>query len=55
MKLDYINSWKKGNKQVWKGNVTLRFGRITLFELKWDFRGRSIRLLILNLGGELMY
>ena len=55
MKLDYINSWRKGNKQVWKGNICIRLGRITLFELKWNFKGRYIRLMLLNFGAEIMY
>jgi|TARA_R110002020_G_scaffold277157_2_gene492380 hypothetical protein len=55
MRVDFINSWKKGNKQTWKGDVTFRFGRITLFELNWDFRGRSIRLMLFNIGGEFMF
>ena len=52
MKLDYINSWKKGNKQVWKGNISIRLGRITLFELKWN-PGVEFRFLILNFGIEI--
>ena len=55
MRLDFINSWRKGNKQVWRGDITLRFGRITLFDLQWDIRGRSIRLMLLNFGGEFMF
>tara|TARA_R110002020_G_scaffold2532_2_gene12131 strand:+ start:1050 stop:1217 length:168 start_codon:yes stop_codon:yes gene_type:complete len=55
MRLDYINSWKKGNKQSWKGDISIRFGRITLFELEWDFRGQYIRFMLLNFGFELMY
>ena len=55
MKLDYINSWRKGNKRVWMGDIRLRLGRITLFQLSWDFKGRSLRLMVLNFGAELMY
>ena len=55
MIVDYINSWKKGNKQVWKGNISIRLGRITLFELKWNFEGGYIRLMLLNFGTEIMY
>ena len=55
MKLDYINSWRKGNKRVWVGNIKFRVGRITLFELAWDFKLRFLRLMVLNFGAELMY
>jgi len=55
MKLDCINSWRKGNKRVWVGNIKLRVGRITLFELAWDFKLKFLRLMVLNFGAELMY
>ena len=55
MKLDYINSWKKGNKRVWIGDICVRLGRITVFELSWDFKLKFIRLMVLNFGAELMY
>jgi|TARA_Y100001973_G_C5148008_1_gene306498 hypothetical protein len=55
MKIDYINSWKKGNKQVWKGDITLRFGRITLLEIAWNLKTKSIRLMLLNFGIEITY
>ena len=55
MKIDYINSWKKGNKKIWMGDVCIRFGRITLLEISFDFKLRFIRLMVLNFGAELMY
>ena len=55
MKIAYINSWRKGNKHISKGNICCRLGRITLLEIDWDFKGRSIRLMVLNFGAELMY
>ena len=55
MKLDCINSWKKGNKRVWVGNIKLRVGRITLFELAWDFKLKFFRVMVLNFGAEIMY
>ena len=55
MKLDCINSWRKGNKRVWVGNIKLRVGRITLFELKLNLEGGYIRLMLLNFGAEIMY
>ena len=32
--INWINSWKKGNKKN-KIDFTLRFGWLTIFELKW--------------------
>ena len=55
MKLDYINSWRKGKKKVWIGDICVRFGRITLLEISWDFKLRFVRLMVLNFGAELMY
>ena len=49
--MNFINSWKEGNKK----NIidfTLRFGVLTLLELKWNPRV-SFRFLILNFGIEL--
>ena len=55
MKLDCINSWRKGNKKVWVGDICIRFGRITLLEISVDFKLRFIRLMVLNFGAEFMY
>tara|TARA_R100000781_G_scaffold76687_1_gene47609 strand:+ start:173 stop:340 length:168 start_codon:yes stop_codon:yes gene_type:complete len=55
MKIDFINSWKKGNKQIWKGDITLRFGRITLLEIEWDLKLKSLRLMLLNFGYKIMW
>ena len=49
--MNWINSWREGNKK----NIvdfTLRFGVLTLFELKWN-PGIKFRLLILNFGVEI--
>ena len=55
MKLDCINSWRKGNKRIWVGDIKLRVGRITLFELTWNFKLKFLRLMVLNFGAEFMY
>ena len=49
--MNIINSWKEGNKKNII-DLTLRFGVITLFELKWN-PGVSFRFLILNFGFEI--
>ena len=54
MRVDYINSWRKGNKKVYKGGIVVRFGRITLFELKWDIKYGYFRFMILNFGIEII-
>ena len=54
MRVNYINSWKKGNKKVYKGNIAIRFGRITIFELEWDIKNGYLRFIILNFGVEIM-
>jgi len=58
MKINWINSWGKGNKKE-KYEVAVRLGRLTLLELKLClFCGESctckrVRLIILNFGFEL--
>ncbi len=47
---NFINSWREGNKKNII-NFTLRFGVITLFELKWN-PTKSFRLILLNFGFE---
>ena len=46
--MNWINSWKKGNKKD-KFEVTIRVGRITVLELYYN-PGREFKLLILNFG-----
>ena len=54
--INWINSWKSGNKKN-KYSITLRLGKLTLFEIKvcpCDNEGCSkFRFMILNLGFEL--
>lgn len=60
-KINWINSWKKGNKKD-KFNFEIRIGRITLFELKFCFASccdnkedcsKTFRLIVLNFGFEI--
>ena len=53
MKIDLINSWKKGNKQDDKIGVELRFGRLSIVDIKIDFSQCSFRAILLNFGFEL--
>ena len=46
--MNWINSWKKGNKKN-KFEVTIRLGRITLLEVYYN-PGREFKFLILNFG-----
>jgi hypothetical protein len=65
--IDWINSWKSGNKKN-KYSVTIRLGKLTLFEIKICFCGRikiksmktkkyvkcsKFRFMVLNLGFQL--
>jgi len=50
MKVDLINSWKKGNKQCDRTCCCLRFGRITLLDISFDISSRFFKLVILNFG-----
>tara|TARA_R100001082_G_scaffold101624_1_gene71271 strand:- start:701 stop:859 length:159 start_codon:yes stop_codon:yes gene_type:complete len=50
-KINWINSWKKGNKKN-KIQIIARIGLITVFEFYWN-PGTTFRLLILNCGIEI--
>ena len=54
--MNFINSWAKGNKQA-KYNVEIRFGRITVLEIKLCLCDENecsrFRLMVLNFGFEL--
>ena len=54
--IDWINSWKSGNKKN-KYSVTIRLGKLTVFELKncpCTTEGCSkFRFMVLNLGIQL--
>ena len=51
MKLDCINSWRKGNKKVWIGDICVRLGRITVLEIHLNFWVKY-RILVCNFGIE---
>ncbi len=55
MKIDWINSWKSGNKKE-KYSLTLRLGKLTVFEIKicpcTTDKCSKFRFMLLNLGFE---
>ena len=48
--MNWINSWRKGNKQDDVILLEIRLGRFTILELKVDFSSGCGRLIILNFG-----
>ena len=52
MKIDWINSWKKGNKKDTIYDISIRLGRFTILELYCNPKVEH-RLMILNFGFEL--
>ena len=48
--MNFINSWRKGNKQDDKFLVWIRFGRITAFKIYMDFSSSIFEITILNFG-----
>lgn len=56
MKIDWINSWKSGNKKE-KYSLTFRLGKLTVFEVKIcpcnTDKCSKFRFMVLNLGFEL--
>ena len=51
MKVNWINSWRKGNKKE-KFEATIRFGRITVLELYYN-PGRELKFLVFNFGVQI--
>ena len=57
MKIDWINSWGKGNKKE-KYELTLRLGTLTILEIKHcllceeNCASKRTRFMILNFGFE---
>ena len=57
-RMNWINSWAKGNKKE-KYEITCRLGRLTVLEVKACLfckegcTAKRLRLIILNLGFEL--
>ena len=52
MKIDWINSWKKGNKKDTIYDISVRLGRFTILELYCNPKVEH-RFMILNFGFEL--
>ena len=54
--MNWINSWKKGNKKETIYNISIRFGRITVLEIKLCLceakKCARFRFMIFNLGFE---
>ena len=56
--INWINSWKQGNKKDNKYNIELRFGRFTLLEIKVcifcdeNCACKRLRFILLNFGFE---
>ena len=50
MKIDWINSWKQGNKKE-KYYLELRLGTITVLEIKVE--AKKLRFMIFNFGFEI--
>lgn len=48
--INWINGFDAGNKKE-KYSLTLRFGTLTLFEIKVSYMG--LRLMVINLGLEI--
>ena len=53
MKIDWINSWRKGNKQDDKLEIVLRCGRLTFLDVRVDVSKLSVRVIVFNFGFEL--
>tara|TARA_R110002167_G_scaffold63683_2_gene179968 strand:- start:1903 stop:2088 length:186 start_codon:yes stop_codon:yes gene_type:complete len=55
-KMNWINSWKQGNKQA-KYNIEIRLGRVTILEIKVCMCDKKqcskFRLMLLNFGFEI--
>ena len=56
MKINWINSWKSGNKKN-KYSLTLRLGKLTVFEFKicpcYTENCSKFRFMLFNLGFEI--
>ena len=49
-KMNFINSWRKGNKQDDKFLIWIRLGRITAFKVYLDFSSGVYEFTLLNFG-----
>ncbi len=48
--MNWINSWRKGNKQDDVISLEIRLGRFTILEFKVDFSSGKGRFIVLNFG-----
>ena len=53
MKIDFINSWRKGNKKDTIFDVSIRLGRFTVLEIYCNPKVEH-RFILLNFGFELI-
>ena len=49
-KMNFINSWRKGNKQDDKFLIWIRLGRITLFKIYIDISSGIYEITVANFG-----
>mgnify|MGYP003627973052 CR=1 FL=1 len=49
MKIDWINSWRKGNKKETIYDIAIRIGRLTILEIYCN-AGVEYRIIVLNFG-----
>ena len=49
-KMNFINSWRKGNKQEDKFLIWIRLGRITLFKIYLDISSGIYEITVANFG-----
>jgi hypothetical protein len=50
--MNWINSWRKGNKKERSYDISIRFGRLTILEIYCNPKVEH-RLIILNFGFEI--
>jgi len=50
--MNFINSWKKGNKKSDIYDISIRLGRFTILELYCN-PGKEHRMILLNFGFEI--
>jgi len=50
MEFDFINSWKSNVKSWSRIQATLRVGRLTVFELDFNYDAGFVELMIMNFG-----
>ena len=48
--MNWINSWRKGNKQDDVIIVQIRFGRISVIDIRFDASAGKGRFILLNFG-----